>query len=90
MIPVAWWSPAKKDSNRDIAVKRMNDLVTNRREACATAIKFENKSEEEIESIVTYIKDYACRNLSVNEKDVKVHISKDGNIVTIIASISYK
>jgi septum site-determining protein MinD len=56
----------------------------------STALKFEDVQDTEIDSIVGYIKDYAYRNLSVDKNNVKVHISKEGNSVTIVASIVYK
>lgn len=87
------WPFSKKDSSRDIAVKRMQSFVRNGENSpnkSSTALKFEDVQDNEIDAIVKYIKDYAYRNLSVDKNNVKVHISKEGNSVTIVASIVYK
>jgi hypothetical protein len=89
-----WPFSRKKKKTGEIAKERMNSFVRGTSGAAVIergqTIKLENSSDEEINSIVTYIKDYAYRNLSVDKKNVKVHISKEGNSVTIVASIIYK
>lgn len=87
------WPFSKKKTSRDIAVKRMQSFVRSSEtppKTTSTALKFEDVQDTEINSIVGYIKDYAYRNLSVDKNNVKVHISKEGNSVTIVASIVYK
>jgi len=93
---MSMWPFAKKNNSRDVAVKRLQTLVRTNGESQAqrneniTSFRLEKTNDDEINSIVNYIKDYAFRNLSVERDNVKVHISRDGEGVTIVANIIYK
>lgn len=77
---------AKKEKSRDVAVKRLNSFVRSANRDLSK--NMENKAEE-IKYMVDYIKDYAYRNLEVEKNDVKVHVTKEGNSLTLVASIFY-
>jgi len=77
---------SRKEKSRDVAVKRLNSFVRTTR---GTTRTMENKKDE-INYMVEYIKDYAYRNLNVEKNDVKVHITKDGSSVTLVANIFYE
>ncbi|WP_169999577.1 hypothetical protein [Petrotoga halophila] len=53
-------------------------------------MRFENVKQEELDFVINYIKDYAVKHLSVKKEDVKVHVSKEGNSITIVANIIYQ
>lgn len=89
-----WPFSKRKNKSGEVAKKRMEAFVRNSGQGGTLAYKSNNKidssNEENINSIVSYIKDYAYRNLSVERKNVKVHVSKENDHVTIVTNIIYK
>ncbi|PNR94857.1 hypothetical protein [Petrotoga sp. 9PWA.NaAc.5.4] len=87
-----WPFTKKSKKTRETAVKRMNSFLNSseRKNSKVTQLKFENVDEKELDYVINYIKDYAVKHLSVKKEDVKVHVSKDGNSITIVANIIYQ
>jgi septum formation topological specificity factor MinE len=87
-----WPFKKKKSKTRETAIKRMNSFLTtsNRKNGSSSQLRFENVSEDELDYVIDYIKDYAVHHLSVKKENVKVHVSKEGNSITIVANIIYQ
>ncbi|RAO99843.1 hypothetical protein PW5551_02110 [Petrotoga sp. 9PW.55.5.1] len=87
-----WPFKKKKSKTRETAKKRMNSLLTtsDRKNGSSGQLRFENVSEDELDYVIDYIKDYAVKHLSVKKENVKVHVSKEGNSITIVANIIYQ
>jgi len=87
-----WPFKSKKNKSRETAIKRMNSFLStsDRKNGEKSQIRFENVKQEELDYVINYIKDYAVKHLSVKKEDVKVHVSKEGNSITIVANIIYQ
>ncbi|MDN5343103.1 hypothetical protein OF820_11665 [Oceanotoga sp. DSM 15011] len=85
------WPFSKKQKSGKVATDRMKKFVrSGNQNPQTTRVHIKNASEDEINSVVNYIKDFAYRNFSVEKQNVKVHVSKEDNGFTIVASIVYK
>ncbi|CEP77786.1 MAG TPA: hypothetical protein PLK41_06595 [Defluviitoga tunisiensis] len=87
-----WPFTRKSKKTRETAIKRMNSFLSNsqnRNNNNISEIRLTNVDEENLNYVVNYIKDYAVQHLSVKREDVKVHVSKEGNSITIVANIIY-
>ncbi|HOB16290.1 MAG TPA: hypothetical protein PK894_04985 [Defluviitoga sp.] len=92
-----WPFTRKSKKTRETAIKRMNAFLSNsqtrndnKNKNNISQIKLTNVDEENLNYVVNYIKDYAVTHLSVKREDVKVHVSKEENSITIVANIIYK
>ncbi|MGY4687104.1 hypothetical protein [Petrotoga sp. DB-2] len=87
-----WPFKSKKNKSRETAIKRMNSFLStsDRKNGPKSQMRFENVKQEELDFVINYIKDYAVKHLAVKKEDVKVHVSKEGNSITIVANIIYQ
>ncbi|KUK80289.1 MAG: Uncharacterized protein XD96_1591 [Petrotoga mobilis] len=87
-----WPFKSKKNKSRETAIKRMTSFLStsDRKNGAKNQIRFENVKQEELEYVINYIKDYAVKHMAVKKEDVKVHVSKEGNSITIVANIFYQ
>lgn len=96
---MGWFNFGKKKASRDVALKRMQNLVGNRREnisnvsskkggnvAIAERYDF-NINANEVSKIM---KDYFRKKAKVDGKNIKVHISKDENGYTIVTNVFFR
>ncbi|SHE94097.1 hypothetical protein SAMN02745164_01455 [Marinitoga hydrogenitolerans DSM 16785] len=96
---MGWFNFGKKKASRDVALKRMQNLVGNRRENIsnisirergnvAVAERYNvNINPNEISKV---IRDYVRKKAKIDGKNVKIHISKDENGYTIVTNIFFR
>ncbi|KLO22122.1 hypothetical protein X275_07320 [Marinitoga sp. 1197] len=96
---MGWFNFGKKKASRDVALKRMQNLVGNRREKISTlssrnmgsvAIAERYNFNINANEVSKMIRDYVKKKTKIDGKNVKVHISKDENGYTIVTNIFFK
>ncbi|OQY10725.1 MAG: hypothetical protein B6I29_00760 [Marinitoga sp. 4572_148] len=96
---VGWFNFGKKKASRDVALKRMQNLVGNRREKISN-ISMDKRGNVAVaerynininaNEISKAIRDYITKKAKVDGKNVKIHISKDDSGYTIVTNIFFR
>ncbi|AEX84993.1 hypothetical protein XO10_02825 [Marinitoga sp. 1135] len=97
---MGWFNFGKKKASRDIALKRMQNLVGNRREKVTRVVSSESRGNVavmertnvniNVNEMSKMIRDYVYKKAKIDKKNVKIHISKDENGYTIVTNIFFK
>ncbi|WGS65034.1 hypothetical protein [Marinitoga aeolica] len=96
---MGWFNFGKKKASRDVALKRMQNLVGNRRENISNLSMKEESNVAVVErynfninvnEVSKVIRDYVRKKAKIDGKNVKVHISKDENGYTIVTNIFFR
>jgi septum formation topological specificity factor MinE len=95
---MGWFNFGRKKASRDVALKRMQSLVGSRRENISNLsrntgnVAVVNRYDVSINTneITKVIRDYVRKKAKIDDKNVKVHISKDENGYTIVTNIFFR
>ncbi|WP_129409493.1 DUF1374 domain-containing protein [Marinitoga lauensis] len=96
---MGWFNFGKKKASRDVALKRMQSLVGNRRENISNLSMKEESNVAVVDrynfninanEVSKVIREYVRKKAKIDGKNVKVHISKDENGYTIVTNIFFR
>ncbi|KAF2957042.1 cell division topological specificity factor MinE [Marinitoga sp. 38H-ov] len=95
---MGWFNFGRKKASRDVALKRMQSLVGGRRENISNIsrnsgnVAVVDRYDVSINTneITKVIRDYVRKKAKIDDKNVKIHISKDENGYTIVTNIFFR